>query len=75
MRMRKEKNNEDRPLKHVTVYFEEGKPITYENPTDCLINEAVGILCIRFNNKSIHYNLSHLKAYEFEEDEKERINI
>jgi len=69
-RNKKKEKDRDKPLKHVTVHFAEGKPITYENPTNCVVNEVIGVLCIRLNDKSIHYNLSHLKAYEFEEEAK-----
>lgn len=84
---RKKKKDEDKvkPLKHVTVYFDEGNHIKYEKPVDCTINENIGVLNIKLDNQSvvhnqsiiqniqhdqsIVYNLRHILAYEFEEEE------
>ena len=67
-RKKKPKQDEDKPLKHVTVHFAGGKSIKYENPTNCTINEYIGLLSIKCKDKSIAYNIQHLLAYEFEEE-------
>ena len=84
---KKKKKDEDKvkPLKHITVYLNEGNYIKYEKPSDCTINENIGLLNIKLNNQSvvhnqsiihnirhdqsIFYNLQHILAYEFEEEE------
>jgi len=66
---KKKKQDEYKPLKHITVYFPVAKSITYNNPSNCTINENSGMLNIQVKNQSIFYNIQQLLAYEFEEEE------
>ena len=55
----------ERDLNYVAVYFVEGgEPKIYDKPSDCW--ESDSFLMIKYNGKLISYNLSYVRAYEFE---------